>query len=220
MKYNLLILFLGLPFFINGQVLLAESLDTLLLSDSIQVVVSNTDKCKQCFYYLPINLRTSVNKEGVPEISFTTWKNDDESEVIGGILHFLIVWGLEFAQEEELQNLLREVDSTNVLMGPVTVETLDDYVIIEGEDKLVAYLNNSARKTRIATTPGAKMAMSFSFEADEIEEVLKVIDNSDRIDARLSLDFTFDTNSNFSLLKNKYSLLLPIQNIINHIKVK
>lgn len=223
MKYKLFSLLISLPFLVNAQVLLEQSIDTLLLSDGTEVMVGNTDNCRQCFYYLPINLRLSVNKQGTPEVSFLTWKNDDESEIIGGIFHFLIVWGLAFTQEEELQRQIQASDSLGVLMGPITVETFEEYVLIEGKNELTTYLNNNNnRKTSIATTPGAKMAMSFSFDESEINEVLQVINDTETIDTKLSLPFTFDTKSTISsrFVKNNYTLSLPLQNIINNVKIK
>ena len=58
------------------------------------------------YYYLPPNLHLSKRPDGTPEflfLKFTTDARTDQGGVSGGLMHFLMEWGLTPEQEAELQ---------------------------------------------------------------------------------------------------------------------
>ncbi len=63
------------------------------------------------YYYLPVGLRLSRRPDGVPEFLFMKYTTEAEASaggVQGGLLHFLMQWGLTARQETELLNKLKE----------------------------------------------------------------------------------------------------------------
>ncbi|MGC9352741.1 MAG: hypothetical protein ACP5D9_02820 [Mariniphaga sp.] len=98
------------------------------------------------YFYLPTGLRLSKRLDGVPEFLFMKYTTEEETAaggVQGGLLHFLMEWGLTAQQEtellEKLKAKLQETKNrspfglplgsvpTNIkIMGPVDVEPLSE----------------------------------------------------------------------------------------------
>jgi hypothetical protein len=63
------------------------------------------------YFYLPTNLRLSKRPDGVPEflfLKYTTEEKIEQGGVQGGLMHFLMEWGLTPEQEKNLQKKLSE----------------------------------------------------------------------------------------------------------------
>lgn len=174
---------------LEGQYLMEASQQELTLEDRLKVSVLSTRDCSECYYYLPTQFRYSINNDSVPEISFVSWKNDDNTETIGAILHFLTLWGLSASQEEALQNaLVGEVDSNAVLMGAALVESPfpEAKIVLTGKDDYKEIFEAAlSSQSMVATTPGGKMAMSFRFKEDSIAEVMKLLTKPEKIKTEL-----------------------------------
>ena len=72
------------------------------------------------YYYLPTNLHLSRRADGVPEflfLKFTTEARAENGGINGGLMHFLMEWGLTLDQENELKQKLKKVDPKAELMG-------------------------------------------------------------------------------------------------------
>jgi len=98
------------------------------------------------YYYLPVGLRLSQRPDGVPEFLFMKYTTEEDAAaggVQGGLLHFLMEWGLTARQESELLSKLksklqeqkarspfglpfRKIQTNIKIMGPVDVEPLTE----------------------------------------------------------------------------------------------
>ncbi|MEZ4776209.1 MAG: hypothetical protein R3D00_23750 [Bacteroidia bacterium] len=151
----------------------------LTLSDQTQVLLYPSVDYRHQFYYFPVNLRISIRKDSQPEYSFLTFKENDEGPVTGGLLHVMLTWGLNISQEEEaLEKLRSEMDSTAVIYGALPLEPLEPasgfYIISDnkGAEIMRRSLKASAGP---ANVPGGKMAASFMFSADDAVAMEKLM---------------------------------------------
>jgi len=106
------------------------------------------------YYYLPANLHLSKRADGVPEflfLKFTTEARADQGGISGGLLHFLMEWGLTPDQDAEAQKLLKEKDPKGVLLGAAPVDVPADgasFQIISGtlsDEKMAGKLVTSGK---------------------------------------------------------------------------
>jgi hypothetical protein len=149
---NALILFLC----ISNNPVFSQSLDadnrvSVTLNDGTEVTLlgkanprSNTPSGE--YYYLPVGLRLSERPDGVPEFLFMKYTTEAEASaggVQGGLLHFLMQWGLSASHEAELLTKLKEklneqpsksrfglrlmnTPKNIKIMGPVEVEPIPE----------------------------------------------------------------------------------------------
>lgn len=215
MKWIFLILFSYLSLASSAQTLRNSSQLDFILSGNQKVSVLAAEDCSQCYYYLPVNFRLSQNRNNQPEVSFTSWKNDENSEIIGGIFHFLTVWGLTAKQETELQHRLNErLDSTVHLMGPVSLELDPDhlYLEFEGKSEVEDLLSEAlTSQARVASTPGSKMALSFRFNESNVNEILKWKDNPKKIKTDLKICLVVSS----AYVYKQIELRLPFEHILS-----
>jgi hypothetical protein len=178
---------LFLPLLLAAQVLP----DSIRLGDSTVVQVFPTSQCEHCFRYVPFGLRVPKNEAKQPEASLLKISETENDPVTGGIMHVMLVWGLDARQEADLQERLRTgVDSLAVLLGAATVENPEDAkVSITGDDK-VADLLRSAMKNRsgVANIPGVKMAVSFRFDEAQVKPLLECLAKPCKTDAAFEID--------------------------------
>lgn len=169
-----------LPMISSAQYLRLEDPQRLTLSDSSKLILVNRRDGLNQYYYFPINLRLANKKDGTPEISFLGIKEsaeDSERKYSGGILHFLLTWGLDASQMDEADSLLKaDINPKGAIWGAVPLlhikggdqpllkaETENDYVEI-----LEQHLKSRAA---IPTYPGGKWAASCKFEGEEAEKM-------------------------------------------------
>src|SRR6266542_1305597 len=96
---------------------------TIRLHDGTQVVLvgvapplGSSTPTNQ-YYYLPTNLRLSRSaRDSAPEFLFLKYTTDTGG-VQGGLLHFLMEWGLTAAQQQEAQQRLNEVRPRGQVLG-------------------------------------------------------------------------------------------------------
>lgn len=139
-----------------------------------EVLVLAARECSRCYYYLPLTYRISTKRESkTPEISLVTWKDEKSETAEGGILHFLVEWGLSAKEEKViLLKLQAERDSSAVLMGPATID-IQTTPFISGDDNLAATLRESLTNVPSGpTTPGGKAAYSFKFSEKQVATFL------------------------------------------------
>lgn len=138
------------------------------------VLLMAARECSQCYYYLPLTYSISTKRGGkAPEISLVTWKDDKGARTEGGILHFLVEWGVSEQDEKAMLAYLREQrDSLAVIMGPATID-LQAKPFISGDDNLASTLREALTNIPSGpTTPGSKAAYSFKFSEKQVETFL------------------------------------------------
>lgn len=159
----------------------------LSLSDSTQVTCLASSACPNCYHYMPTNFTVAKNQAGQPEISLLKISETENDPVTGGILHVLLVWGLDARQEAEAQQRIRaEYDSLAVLVGAVSVDNPADAqtLTIAGDDALAKVLRAGVKgKSEAAVSPGSKMALSFRFDEAQIATVLEFVEQKKNTDA-------------------------------------
>ena len=137
------------------------------------------------YYYLPLNLRLSEVR-GYPEISFLTFREDSLAPIDGGIMHFLIKWGLNNEQTNEANShLATAVDSTAFLAGSVMLEPHPEHPSFEivSDNPIADVFRRSL--TNAASTPlhaGSKLAASFSFSAEDAEFLEEKMEDPEAFD--------------------------------------
>jgi hypothetical protein len=163
----------------------------LWLSDSTQVIYVASGTCPNCYHYLPSNLRVAKNQAGEPEISLLKISETENDPVTGGIMHLLLVWGLDSKQEAETQQVIRaEFDSLAIMVGAVTVNNPSDIetLSIEGDDALARVLREGIRgRSAASSVPGGKMALSFRFDELQIRTLLEYIEKKKASDTHFKI---------------------------------
>src|SRR5439155_22055316 len=105
------------------------------------------------YYYLPTNLHLSKRPDSTPEflfLKFTTEARAEQGGVNGGLMHFLMEWGLTPEQEAELKEKIKEDHPKAMVVGGVRLEAEGgeggSFQIISGtlsDDKMASKLVTS-----------------------------------------------------------------------------
>lgn len=153
------------------------------------------------YYYMPVNLHLSQRPDGTPEflfLKFTTEKRADQGGVNGGLMHFLMEWGLTPDQEKELGEAIKEKNPKAVLMGavPLEAETGDggSFQIISGtlsDDKMATKLVSSGKAPLV---PGGKCAAASRLTAEGAQLLAASFEKARSItDLSIALNFGYTT---------------------------
>ncbi|XLS29591.1 hypothetical protein ACJD0Z_01940 [Flavobacteriaceae bacterium M23B6Z8] len=170
-----------------AQLLEEDSKKQITLAEGLVVTfakkVSGYDSTEEAYFYLPVNLTFSMGKKGVPEFSWLTYR--EGNEISGGVLHFLVRWGLDKNQLKEADSLLKSALGEDILlMGGVMPEAsfTQQKIAIEGTSKLAKILQNSkATFGKTALLPNTKMAASFHMNANDAEDFELLLNNDDEL---------------------------------------
>ncbi|MBK8556250.1 MAG: hypothetical protein IPL65_11010 [Lewinellaceae bacterium] len=154
----------------------------LRLADSTIVPVvqqRSLDAPAAVYYYMPVNMRIST-VSGFPEFSFLAFREDSLAPLSGGVLHLLLVWGLDKEQTLEAESLLiQKTDSSAFLAGSLFMNQDDDHPMTEidaDSNELAELLRNSLKSAaRTPLNAGSKTAMSFQFDAAGAEQIEKAL---------------------------------------------
>ena len=216
-----LALFLLLPLPLIGQ-LLEESSRVAIPFKGTTVVVYAMADCAHCYYYLPPALHVSQRHDThVLEASFISWEQEGGSPA-GGILHILTDWGLPAQGEDSVQAKLRaRYDSLAVLSGPAVVRAADEGVRIVGKDNLTTLLTRSVQRAQVPpSTPGARMAQSFRFDADGVQEFKRCMRDPEGVTATLAITYYYRLRSTRgAVLDRPVTLQLPFKTILKQLTV-
>lgn len=111
----------------HAEILNSEAKISVKLDDGTDVIlygaVSSNPRAKVKYYYLPPRLTISKSDDDRPEflfMKFITDESEDQGGVSGGILHFLVKWGLTTEQESELRDLIED-EFNGKLAGAATM---------------------------------------------------------------------------------------------------
>ena len=153
------------------------------------------------YYYMPVNLHLSQRPDGTPEflfMKFTTEKRAEQGGVNGGLMHFLMEWGLTPDQEKELGDKIKEDNPKALLKGaiPLDAEAGDggSFQIISGtlsDDKMATKLVTSGKAPLI---PGGKCAAASRLSAEGAQLLASTFEKSRSItDLSIALNFGYTT---------------------------
>lgn len=214
-----IILLLPLP--LLGQ-LLEESSRVAVQVKGTTVVVYAMADCAHCYYYLPPALHVSQRHDThVLEASFISWEQEGGSPA-GGIFHMLTDWGLPVLGEDSVQATLRKrYDSLAVLSGPAVVRAGEEGVRIVGKDNLSTLLSRSVQRAQVPpSTPGARMALSFRFDADGVQEFKRCLREPEGVTATLAVTYYYRLRSLRGIvLERPVTLQLPFKTILKQLTV-
>lgn len=158
------------------------------------------------YYYLPTNLHVSY-KNGVPEFSFISYKKDENSDIEGGLMHFLLSWGLNSEQDSTLNVLFRQkADSLGTLMGAMNV-TAQAFEITTDKPIAKVLRKTLSSTAKVPSYAGGKMAVSFRLDGEETKAIQKAIQNPKSVED-INLEFRFTYNSSVSEKTWKISMKL------------
>ncbi|WP_109302597.1 hypothetical protein [Aquimarina sp. AU474] len=159
------ILLFCLPIQIGAQALDAENRIDIKLEDGTSVILYGQSSRQigfktNRFYYLPTGLKIGSRPDGTPEFlfaKFTTEERSDQGGINGGIIHFLMEWGLTPSQKTELEEKLAKKIKGAKVMGAVPMK-LDEKT--ESFRILSATLSNDKRTSKVVTSGKAPLIES------------------------------------------------------------
>ncbi len=176
---------------------------SIMLADNTALTLIGTagatgDVKTSQYYYLPANLHLSRRLDGVPEflfLKFTTEARADAGGVNGGLMHFLMEWGLTLAQETELREALKKVNPKAELMGVVPMEAQGEggsFQIISAtmsDNKMATALVTSGKAPLI---PGGKAAAAARLSAEGAQLLAATFEKQRSIsDVSIELNFAY-----------------------------
>lgn len=101
---------------------------TVVLGDGTSVTLLESEsstKAKPQYYYLPTNMRLAKTDDGTPQflfLKFTTEQRETEGGISGGLMHFLMEYGLTQDQERELERIVQRDNDNAEIMGCAPVQ--------------------------------------------------------------------------------------------------
>lgn len=149
------------------------------------------------YYYLPVNLRLSARPDGTPEFLFLKFTTEQRGGVSGGLMHFLMEWGLTPELEAELKTKLRALDESAQLMGAVPLQADGE----SGSFQIVsATLSDRTLTPTVVTSgkaplvPGGKVAAAARLSADGAQLLAATLERARSItDASLAVNYSYAT---------------------------
>src|SRR5215471_4909782 len=151
------------------------------------------------YYYLPVGLRIAARPDGTPEflfLKFTTEAAAGPGAVSGGLMHFLMEWGLTPKQEQELAAKLKTKFQDAELAGavPMDVEGNGSFQIVSAtlSDKgLTTSVLNSGYAPPVA---GARVAVGARLGPEGAQLLAATFEKTRSItDLSLALNYTYQT---------------------------
>lgn len=176
---------------------------TITLADNTPVTLigaagTTADAKSSQYYYLPVNLRLSRRTDGVPEflfLKFTTEARAEAGGVSGGLMHFLMEWGLTAEQETELREKLKKANPNGELMGAVPMEAEGEggtFQIVSAtlsDNKMTTALVNSGKAPLV---PGGKAAAAARLSAEGAQLLAATFEKQRSVtDVSIGLNFDY-----------------------------
>lgn len=208
-----------LPLLVNAQSLTENGKLNFEINERSTVMLFPQNDCEACYYYLPTELVLS-QKNGKPEVSLLTWDATDGQEA-GAILHFLLKFELTNTQQKTLKEKIRlKTESEAVIMGPVNLDHKDQKLFFDGDADFSEFLNDNLTNLPLApTTPGAKMAFSFRFRGNEVDELQSFISDQAKNNVFVTVKYVYEMSGiGFHGKKMEHELKFSLRNIYDLIK--
>ena len=173
---------------------LQDGTQVILLGEAIALSTERSNR----YYYLPVNLRLSKRPDGTPEflfLKFTSEKSAAQGGIGGGLMHFLMEWGLTPPQEEELRATLKARKAE--LIGAAPLEEAGE----GGSFQIVsATLSDKGMTTALVTSgkapllAGGKAAAASRLTADGAQLLAATFEKSKSItDLSIALNYGYQT---------------------------
>jgi hypothetical protein len=176
---------------------------TVVLGDGTQVVllgeaVPLSSAKSRRYYYLPVNLRLGARPDGTPEflfLKYTTEKSAAQGGLSGGLMHFLMEWGLTPQQEQELRAKLKAQHKAE-LLGAVPLEEggENSFQIVSATagDKTFAPVVITSGKAPLL--PGGKAAAATRLTAEGAQLLAATFEKARSItDLSIALNYKYQT---------------------------
>jgi hypothetical protein len=185
----------------HAVVLDDENTMTVVLGDGTQVKLyaeagQSSGIRTRKFYYLPVGLRVAARPDGTPEFLFLKFTTEKKDGVSGGLMHFLMEWGLTPNQEQELLGKLKEKYRDAELAGAVPME-------IEGDGSfqiISATLSDKGLATSVMTSgkaplvPGGRAAAASRLAPEGAQLLAATFEKTRSItDLSVALNYTYQT---------------------------
>ncbi len=156
------IVLLLLPTIILAQALDAENRVDIKLDDGTSVILYGQSsriigQKTSNYYYLPTGLKIGSRPDGTPEFLFAKFTTEDRAAqggISGGIIHFLMEWGLTPDQKNEVEEKLAAKVKGAKVMGSVPMK-LDEKT--ESFRILSATLSDDKRTSKVVTSGKAPL---------------------------------------------------------------
>jgi hypothetical protein len=110
----------------HGIALDKSSKVTVTLASNLSVDLYSEEGRENRYYYVPSRVRVAAGGDGEPQITVLTYVSDEAEGASGGTFNALVTWGLTAAEEDELRNKLRSLESGAVLAGAAPLETVEE----------------------------------------------------------------------------------------------
>jgi hypothetical protein len=153
------------------------------------------------YYYLPTNLRLAQRVDGTPEflfLKFTTEKAASDGGISGGLLHFLMEWGLTPQQETELKGRLQKDFKNAQLMGAVPLEDGGagggSFQIVSGTLSDKTFTGSVVTSGKAPLVPGGRAAAAARLSAEGAQLMAATFEKARSItDLSIALDYSYQT---------------------------
>ncbi len=200
---------------LDAQVLDYQNKVEIVLNDGTHVILYGKAKSLNNtytgeYYYLPVGLRLSRRADGTPEFLFLKYTTEQRAEAggeQGGLIHFLMEWGLTQAQLQEAQAKLvtRIADLAKVpgspykgIQNPKILGAADVYTEDESF-RIISGSLNDADDARLITSgsapvlPGSKAAVAGKLNAVTAQLLAATFEKNRSItDISLELNFMYN----------------------------
>ncbi|MBE0677470.1 MAG: hypothetical protein IH592_01775 [Bacteroidales bacterium] len=200
---------------LNAQVLDYQNKVEIVLNDGTHVILYGKAKSLNNtytgeYYYLPVGLQLSHRTDGTPEFLFLKYTTEQRAEAggaQGGLIHFLMSWGLTQAQLQEAQAKLvtRIADLAKTpgspykgiqnpkIMGAVDVYTEDESFRIISASLTDADDARLITSGSAPTLPGSKVAVAGKLNAVTAQLLAATFEKNRSItDISLELNFMYN----------------------------
>jgi hypothetical protein len=184
-------------------VVLADGTQVQLIGEAVPIpmggAATRTPARSNRYYYLPVGLRLGARQDGTPEflfLKYTTEKSAAQGGLSGGLMHFLMEWGLTPKQEQELRSRLKTQHKA-VLVGAVPLQDAEEasFQIISAslsDKELAPALVMSGKAPLI---PGGKAAAASRLSPEGAQLLAATFEQT-----RSITDVTIALNYNYTVL--------------------
>ncbi len=204
-----------------GQILNLDSKCEVTLSEGIIVTCYQSNNSNQ-YYYLPVNLRLSTNKNGQSEFSFLLYK-DENGNPKGAIMHWLLTWGLTKKQLSESNKLIKQtLGEETELVGAVLPNLINNNksFIISGNSKGANILKHSIKSVGTnPILPNSKSAASFQLDANNAVTLQQIFKNKEGLkDTEIVMVFNiqFKSKRTYSVQNMSFTLKQNVNQLLKH----
>jgi tetratricopeptide (TPR) repeat protein len=143
-----------------GLYLAAEvALDEVVQAGRFVLYRDHADAHK--YYYVPDAPRLATKRDGTPEFAFIKYAKTD-GETKGGIVHFLVTWGMSEGELSSAESALRLKDSEAKIAGPVPFKEGTFKVVSATAGEGGIFSRRIVGEGKAPIMPGQKAAVSIA----------------------------------------------------------